>query len=79
MELRPSTTFSDQLRYQCNVHGYPIVDDRIYGNFRANKMILSHLQRIDDSVRADAAATEVSLYMGEDNKSTPKYFRTGWY
>ena len=37
IELRPSTGYTHQLRYQCALHSYPIVGDKTYGNFVMNK------------------------------------------
>ena len=38
IELRPSTGFTHQLRYQCAAHGLPIVGDKTYGDFAMNKI-----------------------------------------
>lgn len=40
MFYEPHTGYSHQLRVQSAHHGYPILGDRTYGNFKANKMIL---------------------------------------
>lgn len=38
LELRPKTGFTHQLRYQCASHGFPLLGDRVYGNFKLNKL-----------------------------------------
>jgi 23S rRNA-/tRNA-specific pseudouridylate synthase len=40
MFYEPHTGYSHQLRVQSAHHGYPILGDRTYGNFKVNKMIL---------------------------------------
>lgn len=42
IELNPITGFTHQLRYQCQINGFPIVHDRVYGNFDMNK-VYAHL------------------------------------
>jgi tRNA pseudouridine65 synthase len=37
LRLEPHTGFSHQLRYQCALHGCPILGDDTYGNFSVNK------------------------------------------
>jgi 23S rRNA-/tRNA-specific pseudouridylate synthase len=37
LRLNPITGFTHQLRYQCALHGCPILGDDLYGNFSLNK------------------------------------------
>ena len=46
MFYEPHTGYSHQLRVQSAHHGYPILGDRTYGNFKANKMILKLIHRM---------------------------------
>ncbi|MDX2112083.1 MAG: RNA pseudouridine synthase [Verrucomicrobiota bacterium] len=39
LELRPATGRTHQLRVQCAEHGFPIVGDATYGDFRVNREI----------------------------------------
>lgn len=39
MMLFPETGFTHQIRVQCAVHGYPIVGDRSYGNYKFNRFL----------------------------------------
>ena len=47
VELRPQTGFTHQLRYQCRLHGMPIVGDRIYGDFSLNKFFNDHRKKME--------------------------------
>jgi tRNA pseudouridine65 synthase len=38
LELTPLTGYTHQLRYQCSIHGHPIVGDKVYGDFSRNKL-----------------------------------------
>jgi len=38
LELTPVTGLTHQLRYQCALHGFPLLGDRVYGNFQRNKL-----------------------------------------
>ena len=38
IELVPFTGYTHQLRYQCYKNGYPIIGDKIYGNYDLNKL-----------------------------------------
>lgn len=38
LELSPLTGYTHQLRYQCSLHGHPIVGDKVYGDFSRNKL-----------------------------------------
>jgi len=40
LELKPTTGFKHQLRYQCAKRGFPIVGDRMYGDYSLNKSLL---------------------------------------
>jgi len=44
MLYEPQTGYSHQLRAQSARHGYPILGDKTYGNFKANKMIFKLIQ-----------------------------------
>jgi 23S rRNA-/tRNA-specific pseudouridylate synthase len=50
IELNPMTGFSHQLRYQCSKHHMPIVNDKIYGNFKANKIFQRYLRQYFASI-----------------------------
>jgi len=39
IELAPCTGYTHQLRYQCSLHGYPIIGDKTYGNFGLNRTV----------------------------------------
>lgn len=38
IELFPMTGFTHQLRFQCSLHGFPVVNDNQYGNFELNRI-----------------------------------------
>lgn len=44
LDLEPRTGYSHQLRFQAAQHGYPIVGDDIYGDFRGNKKLKANFQ-----------------------------------
>ena len=45
LELLPVTGFTHQLRHQCRNRGYPIVGDRLYGDFKKNKEFILKLRK----------------------------------
>ena len=57
LELRPKTGYTHQLRYQCALHDFPIVGDKIYGNFKLNRSsevcAKTHVVTLIDQAKSD--------------------------
>ena len=60
LKLEPITGCTHQLRYQCQAHGFPIIGDKVYGDFKKNKQFTQYIR---DSFKM--------YQQGEDNKTTP--------
>lgn len=45
LSLWPKTGYTHQLRYQCALHGFPIVGDKIYGDFVKNRTIFKDMRQ----------------------------------
>lgn len=66
LELSPQTGFKNQLRYQCAKHGFPIVGDRIYGNFALNKLFpasMHHFQPDNSYTDLNSASSINRLFL----------------
>lgn len=69
LELKPQTGRTHQLRAQCALHGYPIVGDKTYGDFKLNQQV----RQTSAHKRLFLHAREVSLKL--DYKGRALSFR----
>ena len=63
IELRPHTGFTHQLRYQCRLHGMPIVGDRIYGDFALNKFFIDQRKHTEKNGEKGSTVSNRRLYL----------------
>jgi 23S rRNA-/tRNA-specific pseudouridylate synthase len=64
IQLCPLTGYMHQLRYQCSLHGLPILGDRVYGDFEVNRRLKTsrlflHASRITSTVSIDGVNVEI--------------------
>ncbi len=67
LELRPLTGFTHQLRYQCANRGFPIVGDKVYGDFAANKHFSAQWTAARAAPKATSDTAIISNPLDQDN------------
>ena len=73
MDLQPLTGYTHQLRYQSAQHNYPIVGDRTYGDFKANKQFKAHMNTHPFNYCDEVSLIEENLdYINIKNKAIEK-------
>ncbi len=61
VKLSPHTGRTHQLRVQCATHGFPILGDKAYGDFRANKKTTDLAAHVRNRLFLHAAETEIAF------------------
>ena len=78
LDLQPLTGYSHQLRFQAAQHGYPIVGDPVYGDFRGNKRFRAnfrdHLLNTVDPKHVDDDRIDYNTRTKNPTKSFRNYF-----
>ena len=80
LELKPKTGYTHQLRYQCALHDFPIVGDKIYGNFKLNRSsevcAKAHVVTHFDQAKSDTGHNmQVSLVDSSQENLNPDFKR----
>jgi 23S rRNA-/tRNA-specific pseudouridylate synthase len=69
VKLSPLTGHMNQLRYQCSIRGFPIVGDRVYGDFDLNKYVKAsrlYLHAASISLQLELKGEKVDLDVTSD-------------
>jgi hypothetical protein len=80
LELKPKTGYTHQLRYQCALHDFPIVGDKIYGNFKLNRSsevcAKAHVVTLVDQAKSDTSHDmQMSLVDSSQENVNPDFKR----